>query len=221
MGLPKGYFFGHQVVGQVRGQEVASFRGVTHPLDIYFEAGHHARKGLQGGEKGVYRIEEALLVLLQVTVVGHGQALEYGEQGHEVAVDPARLAPGQLGEVRVALLGHDAAAGGEVVAEADKAKLLGGPEDELFGQSGEVHHADGGRRLVVQQEVPVGYSVHAVAGDTAETQLTGDVLPVDGVGHPCQGSASQGEDVGTVVCLLKALLVPLQHLEVGQHVVGK
>ena len=52
----------------------------------------------------VERVEQRLLVLLQVAVVGQGQALERGQQPGQVADEAARLAPGQLGDVGVLLL---------------------------------------------------------------------------------------------------------------------
>ena len=58
------------------------------------------------------RVEDRLLVLLQVAVVGERQALERREQRHQVADQPAGLAAGQLGDVGVLLLRHDRRPGG-------------------------------------------------------------------------------------------------------------
>ena len=63
-------------------------------------------------------VEQRLLVLLEVAVVGERQALERGEQAGEVADEPTGLAPGQLGDVGVLLLRHHRAAGGVGVVEA-------------------------------------------------------------------------------------------------------
>ena len=84
------------------------------------------------------RVEQRLLVLLQVAVVGQRQPLERGQQPGEVADQPAGLAARELGDVRVLLLRHDRAAGGEGVVERDVAELGGRPEDDLLGDPGEV-----------------------------------------------------------------------------------
>ena len=58
----------------------------------------------QGQRHLVDRVEQRLLVLLEVPVVAERQALERGQQPGQVADDPAGLAPGQLGDVGVLLL---------------------------------------------------------------------------------------------------------------------
>ena len=92
----------------------------------------HAGEDLEGGQEGVDGVEEAFLVLLKVAVVGKGEALEGGQDGHKVPVDTAGLAASDFGEVGVSLLGHDAAAGGVLLGKGDEAEFLGGPEDEFF-----------------------------------------------------------------------------------------
>ena len=68
------------------------------------------------------RVEDRLLVLLQVAVVGERQALERGQQPGEVADQPAGLAAGQLGDVGVLLLRHDARPGGVGVVRASRSR---------------------------------------------------------------------------------------------------
>ena len=59
-------------------------------------------------------------------ILDTGQGLAIGAMATiaQVAEHPARLRPSQLGKVRVALLRHDAAAGGELLVEPHKAKLV-------------------------------------------------------------------------------------------------
>ncbi len=54
----------------------------------------------------------------------------------QVAVDAARLAADQLGDVRVLLLGHDGGAGGEGVVQLDELELPAAPQDDLLARSG-------------------------------------------------------------------------------------
>jgi len=88
-------------------------------------------------------IERALLVLLQVLVIGERQALHGHEQLHQVAIDSAALAADKLGKVGVLLLRHDRRAGGVRVGKRDKAKFGARPQHDLLGKTRQVHGHDG------------------------------------------------------------------------------
>lgn len=92
---------------------------------------------------------------------------------------------------------------------------------EFFGDSGKMHHADGRRRLEIQQEIAIGDRVHAVCRDLRETELLSHVLPVDGVRHARKRTAPERQHVGSLVCLAKALAIAVEHLEVSEHVVSE
>ena len=72
----------------------------------------------------VERVEQRLLVLLQVAVVGERQALERGEEPGEVADQAAGLAAGELGDVGVLLLRQHRRAGAVRIGEPEEAELL-------------------------------------------------------------------------------------------------
>ena len=61
------------------------------------------------------------------------------EQPGEVADEPAGLAAGQLGDVRVLLLRHDRRSGRPGVVERDPAELRRRPEHDLLAEPGQVH----------------------------------------------------------------------------------
>ena len=159
-------------------------------------AGSIAANTSSVGEEGVDGVEEGLLVLLEVAVVGEREALEGRQDRHQVAVDAACAAAGQLGDVGVALLGHDAGAGGEVVGQADEAEFVAGPEDDLLGEAREVHHRRGRGGLELDDEVAVGDGVDAVAADAAEAELAGDELAVERVGDAGEGAGAERQLVG-------------------------
>ena len=108
----------HQPLGDVGGQREPLGRGRGHraPRSKRSVATIPAIAGSTRSE-GVDRVEDRLLVLLQVPVVRERQALERGQQPGEVADQPAGLAAGQLGDVRVLLLRHDRRAGRVGVVE--------------------------------------------------------------------------------------------------------
>ena len=72
-----------------------------------------------------------------------------------------------------------------------------------------------------QEEVPVGDGVHAVCTDGVEAELICDELAVEGVGDAGEGAAAEGEDGGGVPALLEAALVSLEHLKIGEEVMGQ
>ena len=76
MGLAEGQALAHQIVGQFRGVEEAAGAGGAHAVGAEGQLFQHAGHEHQGGVHGAVGVEETFLVFLQVTVVGHGQALQ-------------------------------------------------------------------------------------------------------------------------------------------------
>ena len=89
----------------------------------------------------VERVEQRLLVLLQVAVVREREALQRGEEAGEVADQPPGLAPRQLGDVGVLLLRQHRRAGAVRVGEAQEAELLARPQHDLLAEARQVHLA--------------------------------------------------------------------------------
>ncbi len=113
----------------------------------------------------VDRVEQVLLVLLEILVVGQRKPVEDPVEGHQVPRDPGRLGAQQLCGVRVLLLRHDARAGGERIGDLAEAELLTRPEHDLRPELREVGRAGRRRREVVEHEVAVGHGVDRVLGD--------------------------------------------------------
>ena len=99
------------------------------------------------------RVEDRLLVLLQVAVVGQREPLERGHQPGQVADQPAGLAARELGDVGVLLLRHDARPGRPRVVQRREVELPGRPEDDLLGEAGEVDADLGGDEGELGDEV--------------------------------------------------------------------
>ena len=180
VGLAERHAFGHQIVGHIGG--VGEIAG--HRLLQTFRAEAEAlleqdRHGLEAVAGGGHRVEQGLLVLLEVLVVGQGQALDHHQQALQVAEYPATLAPHQLRHIRVLLLGHQAAAGGAAVGEGHEAKLLAGPEDHLLAQPAQVHHHQAGGGAELHGEVPVAHRIEAVGVHLLKAQGRGGVAPID------------------------------------------
>ena len=82
-------------------------------------------------------------------------------------------------------------------------------------------HEDGRRRQEFQDKIPVADGIDAVSVAGGKAQLGRRISPVDGKGGSRQGPGPQGRAVGPAGTIPEALPVPLQHLEIGQEMVGK
>ena len=110
----------HQPVRQVgRGGEPGAGEG-AHAVEIRRHVAHHARHRRERQRPGLGGIEHRLLVLLHVLRIGQRQALHHRQQPDQRAGHPPGLRPHQLGRVRIALLRHDRAAGGERIRQPDE-----------------------------------------------------------------------------------------------------
>ena len=100
------------------------------------------------------------------------------------------LAPHQLGNIGIFLLGHQAAAGGAAIREADEAKLLAGPKDHLLAEAAQMHHHQAGRRTELHREVAVTHRIEAVGIDLVEAQGRRRLTAIDRHRGSRQGCSS-------------------------------
>ena len=221
IGLPEGHPLFHQVISAVGGVDEAARRCPLHVVPPDGQGVHHGGKDGQTHLHGVDGVEQGLLVLLHILVIGQGQPLHHGQQGDQVAVHPAGLAPDQFGYIRILLLGHDGGAGGVGVVQIHKLELPGAPEDDLLREAGQVHHQDGQRGEQLDGVVPVGDRVHGVVGGLPEAQGLGRLEPVHRIGGGSQGAGPQGALVQTIQAVLQPGHVPLEHIGIGHHVVAE
>src|SRR5690606_24787555 len=123
-------------------------------------------------------------------------------QAGEVADEPAGLAAGQLGDVRVLLLRHDRRAGGEGVVQGHEGELLRVPDDDLLGDPGDVHADHRGDEGELGDEVAGGGAVDGVGrAAVLEAQVRGDRLRVQAQGGAGQGAGAVRGDGGALVPL--------------------
>ena len=113
-----------QIIGQIRGVDEALLRGQQHVFGFSLHGREHRGHDLQAELRRVDAVEHGLLILLHILVVGEGQALERGEQGDEIAVDPACLAAAELGSLTATaeLLGY---------TQSGVTRMIGTLEEEL------------------------------------------------------------------------------------------
>ena len=118
-------------------------------------------------------VEQVLLVLLHVLVVGERQAVHHAVERDQMAGDPRRLGAQQLGGVGVLLLGHDRGARRPRVGHLAEAELLARPQHDLGAEPREVGGAGGGGGEVVEHEVAVRDGVDRVLGAPPRSRARG------------------------------------------------
>ena len=87
----------------------------------------------------VDRVEDRGLILLEISVVSLGQALQRREERDQISDDPAGLSAGQFGDVGIPFLRHQAAARAQGGRGPEECEFLGGPQDNLFSDRGQMH----------------------------------------------------------------------------------
>ena len=155
------------MVGDVGRRDQVVGCGTGHALAVKARAGDHPGGGGERQVERVDSVEQVLLVLLQVLVVGQRQRVHHAVQRGEVRDDPRRLRAQQLGGVGVLLLRHDRRARRPRVRQRDEAELLAGPQHELRAEPAEMRRARRRGRQVVEHEVAVGDGVDRVRRESA------------------------------------------------------
>ncbi len=210
-----------EVLGEVGGSEVGLVGGDLHAGGVEGERRDHAPERPGGELAGVERVEERRLVLLEVAVVGEGQALERRKEAGEVADEPSRLASHELGDVGVLLLRQHRRAGGVLVGELREPELVGAPQDELLPQSGEVHHRERADEEGLGDEVAVGDRVERVLEACGEAELVGRGVRVERQARAGEGTGAQRRDGGAGERVVAAVDVAGERPHVGEQVMGQ
>ena len=186
----------HQPLGQVDGRRVLAVGRRLHPRRHHLGGGQQPRDRAEREAALVERVEQRLLVLLQVAVVRERQALERGEEPGEVADEPAGLAPRQLGDVGVLLLREHRRTGAVGVGEAQEAELLAGPQHDLFAEPRQVHLRERGHEQRLGDEVAVGHRVERVVEPLGEPEVDGGGVGIEGQARPGERTGTERRHVG-------------------------
>ena len=107
MGLAKWDTQPHEQIGNVGGRDQLIARRRTQALAVKADPGEHSVRRRQRQLECVDRVEQVLLVLLQILVVGQRQRVHHAVKCRQVPDDAWRLRAQQLGRIGVLLLRHD------------------------------------------------------------------------------------------------------------------
>jgi len=187
----------------------------------------HLGKNAQRIAQRVHGVEQRLFVFLVVFVVGQRLGFHQHQQAHQVTDHAPGLAARKFGYVGVFLLRHDRAAGGVAVGQRHKAKVLAHPDDQLFAQAAQVHHAQAGGGAELERKVAVAHGVEAVEAQLRlavlidHAQRARHALAVQRVAGAGQRRAAQRQPVGAPAHVGQALGVARKHLDISQQMVRK
>ena len=210
-----------QPVGDIGGGGKPRIGGGAHALLVDREVFNHAgHRGKRQAER-IQRVEGDFLVFLHVLGIGERQALHHHHQAGQCAHDAADLGADQLGRIRVALLRHDRAAGGELVGKLDEAELRRRPDHQFFGEAGQVHGAERCRRQRLEDEVAIGDGVERIGGRPVEAKRLRRHVAVDRVGRSAERGGTERVLVEALPRILEAAGVASQHFHVGEEVVAE
>ena len=169
----------------------------------------------------VDRVEQRLLVLLEVAVVGERQALQRRQQAGEVADEAARLAAGELGDVGVLLLRHHRRPRGVGVVEPGEAELLARPQHPLLAEAGEVDADQGEVEQRLGDEVAIADRVERVGEHVGEAERRRRRRRVDRQRRARQRAGAERRHVEALDGGDEAVDVAGERPAVGEQVVGE
>src|SRR5207245_6913047 len=165
-------------------------------------------------EHVVCGIKDRRLVLLKIAVVCERERFKDRQEGYEVSDGASRLSAGELRDVRVPLLRHEAAPGSERRGRADESEFRRGPLHDLFSDRREMDREEGEVEQELREVVAVAHRVDRVLERRGEADGPGRDGGVDRKGASREGARSERRDVRAVVRVSQPAVVPRETPEV-------
>ena len=205
-------------VGRIR--EV-TFKDLAGVIAIDSHSRDHAGIDIEGEVQGIQGIKDAFLIFLHVLVIGQRQTLHDGQKTDEVSIDTAGFAANELTHVRILLLRHDRAARGVSVIKLNELEFAGGPVNEFFRQTREMHRTDRCEGEKLEKVVTIRDRIEAVSIDGGEVKVIRFFLGMCRVRGPCQRTGADRRHVTHIVAVFETLEVTLEHRKVREHVMSE
>ncbi len=127
------------------------------------------------------------------------------------------LAAHELERIRILLLRHHAAAGGRRIGQLEEPEFLARHQDEVFGDSRQVHHRQRHRVQEAGREIAIGRRVHAVGDHAAEAEPVGEELRVDGVAGAGDRAGAERQRVRLLARGFEARVIAAQRRRMTQQ----
>ena len=135
VGIPERHAVIYQIIRCVCGIRKSLCCALPHPVRTEFYRGQHSVKQRQASFYRINGIKGQFLVFLHVFIVSQRQSFHGSKQGYERPVHPAGLSTYQLGDIRIFLLGHNAAARTVCVVQLHELVFVGIPYNNFFPQT--------------------------------------------------------------------------------------
>ena len=218
MGVPEGNTMIDQIICCIRCIGKTMPRTVIHPLPAEMDRIQHTGKQRNTAFYRIYGIKHQFFVFLHILIVSQRNSLQSCQQRHEGTVYSAGLAPHQLCNIRILLLGHDGASGAVRIIDLHKTVFIAVPEDDLLAETAQMHHNHRHGRQVLHQIIPVRYRVHTVEHGTGKSQKLRCVLPVQRIGRPRKSAGAQRKVVHPFMNIPQTGTISFEHLKICSHV---
>ena len=138
-----------------------------------------------------------------------------------MADEPAGLAPGQLGDIRILLLGKHRRTGGKGIVEPHEPELGRRPQNQLLPDPRQVDPQQGHGEQGLGHEVPVGHGIQRVLEAGGEAQVSRHAVGIQRQRRPGQRAGTQRRHVSPVPGVHQPVDVAGQRPAVGQQVMGQ
>jgi len=192
VGVAERHALGHQAQGLVRGEDLGG-EGGQEPRLVHFQFPEGQVHHPHTGDGGLEAVEEGALGLLEVAVVARGQGLDDAEHLVVAGDDGRGPRADQFEPAGVAFLGHDAAAGAQLLGNPEVAKLRQAEIDEVLGHAAQVDGDLDTRAQDDRLDLPAAVvGIEDVVLEPGEAEGLARELAVYGQGHAVTGGRAEG-----------------------------
>ena len=188
---------------------------LPHHRGIQGQSANHARSYRDRREDGIERIEDRLLVFLEILLIAHGHAGGQGEKPHHGAGGARGLAPDEFHRIRILLLGHQARPRRERLGQGEETVGQRRVVDQVLGQPGQVTLSLSKSEHELRREVTVGDRVKSVLGDRGEIESPGQGLALQRKRRARERARPEGQHIHSRPCIAEPLEVTNQRPGVG------
>ena len=147
--------FTGEVVSQVRCIGVSPARSQSSLLCVNRHLLKHGFQYTKTHVKRIHGIKRRLFILTHIGIKRQGQPLHHREHRLQIAEHSAGFAANLFGDIRIFLIRHDGRTRAEIVRQFKEVNVLTGKEHNLFTQTAQMHHANGGSGICFNQMISI------------------------------------------------------------------
>src|SRR5204862_664427 len=102
-----------------------------------------------------------------------------------------------------------------------------GPQDDVLGEAREVNRHQSGDAAKFNGKIPVADAVHGILREARlaffvdKLEEGGDECAIDRQSRASNSAVAQRANVDAIKAIVQALIVEIEHFDVGEHVMGE